>query len=56
VIFPNRNAASVAEMKIDDVMARSELPQSAGCGPDERIIFIPRNLLLEAKRDIPNHV
>ena len=35
-------------------MALSKLPPTAGCGPDERIVFIPRNLLVEAKRDIPN--
>jgi hypothetical protein len=34
--------------------ARPKLPPTAGCGPDERIIFIPRNLLVEAKPDIPN--
>jgi hypothetical protein len=34
--------------------AKPKLPPTAGCGPDERIIFIPRNLLVEAKRDIPN--
>jgi hypothetical protein len=33
--------------------AKSKLPPTAGCGPDERIVFIPRNLLIEAKRDIP---
>jgi len=30
------------------------LPPTAGCGPDERIVFIPRNLLVKAKTDIPN--
>ena len=30
------------------------LPPTAGCGPDERIVFIPRNLLVKAKSDIPN--
>jgi hypothetical protein len=34
-------------------MAR-ELPPSAGCGSNERIIKIPRNLLIQAKRDIPD--
>ncbi|MDR3411946.1 MAG: hypothetical protein P4L87_13550 [Formivibrio sp.] len=34
--------------------ARPKLPPTAGCGPDERIVFIPRNLLVEAKSDIPN--
>ena len=36
--------------------ARPKLPPTAGCGPDERIVFIPRNLLVEAKPDIPNAV
>ena len=30
-----------------------KLPPSAGCGPDERLIRIPRKTLLLAKRDIP---
>ena len=36
--------------------AKPKLPPTAGCGPDERIVFIPRNLLVEAKSDIPNQV
>ena len=35
--------------------ARPKLPPTAGCGPDERIVFIPRNLLVGAKPDIPDH-
>jgi len=31
----------------------SKLPPTASCGPDERIVFIPRNLLVQAKSDIP---
>ena len=34
--------------------ARPKLPATAGCGPDERIVFIPRNLLVGAKVDIPD--
>ena len=34
--------------------AVSKLPPTAGCGPDERIVRIPRNLLVNAKRDIPD--
>lgn len=34
--------------------AARKLPPSASCGPDERIVFIPRNLLVGAKADIPN--
>lgn len=34
--------------------ASSKLPPTAGCGPDERIVRLPRNLLVNAKPDIPN--
>jgi len=34
--------------------AKPLLPESAGCGPDEAIVRIPRKLLVLAKRDIPN--
>lgn len=30
------------------------LPSSANCGPDERIVVIPRKTLIGAKRDIPD--
>ncbi len=29
------------------------LPPSAGCGPDERIVRVPRNVLVGARADIP---
>jgi hypothetical protein len=32
------------------------LPPSANCGPDERIIRIPRKTLVLAKSDIPNQL
>ncbi len=32
-----------------------KLPPSAGCGPDERIVRIPRKTLVLAKRDIPDN-
>jgi hypothetical protein len=35
-------------------VARHQLPPSASCGPDERIIQIPRRTLVLAKPDIPN--
>ena len=38
------------------VAAKLKLPPTAGCGPDEKIVFIPRNLLVAAKRDIPEQV
>ena len=28
------------------------LPATAGCGPDERIVRVPRNVILAAKRDL----
>ncbi len=31
-----------------------QLPPSAGCGPDERMVRVPRQTLLLAKRDIPD--
>jgi len=32
---------------------KAKLPSSAGCGPDEELVVIPRALLVGAKRDIP---
>ena len=34
--------------------AKANLPATASCGPDERIVWIPRRLLLQAKPEIPN--
>ncbi len=41
-----------------DITAKAlpQLPPTAGCGPDERIVLIPRNLLVNAKSDIPDRV
>ena len=36
--------------------AMAKLPATVGCGPDERIVRLPRNLLVNAKRDIPDHL
>ena len=33
---------------------RPHLPPSAGCGPDERIVRLPRRTLVLAKKDIPD--
>ena len=33
-----------------------ELPPSASCGPDERIVRIPRKTLVLAKPDIPDRI
>jgi hypothetical protein len=36
--------------------AKTKLPPTAGCGPDERVVLLPRNLLINAKRAIPDRV
>lgn len=36
--------------------AIAELPPSAGCSADERIVRLPRRLLVNAKRDIPDSI
>ena len=38
---------------ITDASAK-RLPPTAGCGPDERIVLVPRKTLVLAKSDIPN--
>jgi hypothetical protein len=45
-----------AVIGIDMTDAAGKLPPTAGCGPDERIVRIPRNLLVNAKRDIPDRL
>ncbi len=35
-------------------MSVGHLPPSAGCGPDERIVRVPRKTLVLAKPDIPD--
>ena len=40
----------------DITAAADKLPPSAGCGPDERIVRIPRKTLVLAKQDIPDKV
>ncbi len=35
-------------------VAVAQLPPTAGCAPGERIISIPRHVLVNAKRDIPD--
>ena len=34
--------------------AAAQLPPGASCGPDERIVVIPRRTLVLAKSDIPD--
>jgi len=36
--------------------AMAKLPATAGCAAHERIIRLPRHLLVNAKRDIPDRV
>jgi hypothetical protein len=36
--------------------AAPKLPPFAGCGPDERIVLVPRRTLVLAKPDIPNKI
>ena len=38
----------------DITPAANQLPPDAGCGPHERIVRIPRDLLVRAKRHIPD--
>ncbi len=33
--------------------AQGRLPPTVGCGPDERVVWIPRSTLTRAKPDIP---
>ena len=40
----------------DITTAAGKLPPSANCGPDERMVRIPRKTLILAKRDIPDTV
>ena len=37
-----------------DITAEASLPSWANCGNGERIICIPRELLVKARNDIPN--
>ena len=37
-------------------IAKAKLPPTAGCGPDERVVRIPRDLLVNAKQDIPDQI
>jgi hypothetical protein len=46
-----------AVIGIDITAAASpKLPPSAGCGPDERIVLVPRKTLVLAKSDIPERI
>jgi hypothetical protein len=43
---------AIIGIDITDVAAE-KLPPSAGCGPDERIVRLPRKTLVLARADIP---
>ncbi len=36
--------------------ASAVLPATVSCGPDERIVLVPRRTLVGSKTDIPDHV
>ena len=36
--------------------AKPQLPPTAGCGPDESIVWVPRKTLVLARADIPTHL
>lgn len=48
------DSGDFAVIGIDMTDAAAMLPPTAGCGPDERIVRLPRNLLVNAKHDIPD--
>ncbi|WP_331283977.1 hypothetical protein [Streptomyces sp. H39-S7] len=43
--------AVIGEAMTDQL--RHLLPDDAGVGPDERVVVIPRDVLVRARRDIP---
>lgn len=46
---------SFAVIGIDiTALSQDRLPPSVSCGPDERVVWIPRTTLTRAKADIPN--
>jgi hypothetical protein len=45
-----------AVIGLDMTALAGRLPPTAGCGPNERMVRIPRNVLVAAKRDIPDRV
>jgi hypothetical protein len=48
------DSGDFAIIGVDITDKAGKLPPSAGCGPDERIVWIPRAILTGAKSDIPN--
>lgn len=35
-------------------LTKGRLPPTAGCGPDERVVWLPRRLLVSGRADIPS--
>ena len=50
----NGDFAIIGEDITDAVIAK--LPPTAGCAPTERVIRLPRRVLVNARRDIPSHI
>ena len=50
------NGGDFAVIGIDITNSAGALPPSAGCGPDERIVRVPRKILVQAKPDIPDRL
>lgn len=48
----NGDVAVIGRDLTDSYAAR--LPEGVNVGPDERLVVIPRNMIVAAKRDIPN--
>jgi hypothetical protein len=48
------DSGDFAVIGTDITSAADRLPQTASCGPDERIVKIPRKTLVLAKSDIPD--
>ena len=48
----NGDFAVIGIRKTSELVGR--LPESAGCGPDEEIVILPREIMINAKSDIPN--
>lgn len=42
-----------AVIGVDVTDIAGELPATAGCGPDERIVKLPRRILVDARSAIP---
>lgn len=45
-----------AVIGLDMAHAVNQLPPTASCGPDERLIRVPRKTLVLAKADIPDRL